>query len=86
MIAQCFRLTGAIDYFTAVTRAPMISIVVSMAQSVRTSLVDPLPINASLAFSRNYYPVGFPLRLATNSPDVMAAVNQQLQSCKKGVK
>ena len=54
----------------------MISIVVSMAQSVQTNLVDPLLINASMAFSRNYYPVGFFLQLATNSPDVVAAADE----------
>jgi hypothetical protein len=48
-------------------------ILVTLRPPSETNILDPLLVTASLPLCRTYYPVGFPLDLATNSVDVMAA-------------
>src|ERR1700690_1042780 len=40
---------------------------------MRPKRIDPLLCDLDLAFSATFHPAGFPLRIATNSPHVLAA-------------
>jgi hypothetical protein len=47
-----------------------------LRDAVSTKRIDPLLGDAELALSEMFYPAGFPLRLATNSRDVLDAAGQ----------
>jgi hypothetical protein len=47
-----------------------------LRQAIGNAGVDPLLATIDLPFRRNYYPAGFPLELATNSREVVAAAEE----------
>jgi hypothetical protein len=47
-----------------------------MQEAVQTKRIDPLLCDLDLALSGTFYPAGFPLQIATNSPNVMEAATE----------
>jgi hypothetical protein len=49
---------------------------VGIVETVGIRRLDPLGIKVALSLTREYFPLGFRLELATNSPDVLAAADE----------
>lgn len=48
----------------------------TVSESVKEKIFDPFLYRAEMPFSELYYPLGFPLRLTTNSPEVLTVAQE----------